>query len=280
VPKGRPVSLLRGLCAMNFRGEAPMRDHDCLQARFREVLAESYAEPTESERYVRLMVLLALQAPPPDPFGLYPRYGELHDRFLQLACSTVAKGAAVEQSFLALYCHLHGYEVPYTAEERRCVRETGGYLSHCGGIAPIVKAGPWIGPETVSGDFGAGNGLQGLLMQVLYPHACTVQIEISSRMVQAGQVLQRWLGIEPDRVRWVVGDILDASPAGMDFVYLYRPVRPVGRGRNFYEHFGRELSRHRKPAVIFSIADCLGPFLPAGFDVFYGDGHLTCYRRR
>jgi hypothetical protein len=256
-----------------------MTDHDLLLARFRDVLAESQAEPTESERYVRLMVLLAQKLPPPDPFGLYPHYGELHDRFLELARSPVADGTAVEESFLALYCHLHGYEVPYTAEERRRVQETGGYLSHCGGIAPIVKAAPWIGPETVSGDFGAGNGLQGLLIQALYPHRCTVQIEISSRMVQAGQALQRWLGIERDRVRWVVGDILDVSPAGMDFVYLYRPVRPVGAGRSFYENFARELGRERKPVVIFSVADCLGPFLPEGFEVFYGDGHLTCYRR-
>jgi hypothetical protein len=249
-------------------------------SRFRKVLAEDQGEPAERERYAQLMALLAEKPPPPDPFGLYPRYAELHDRFLELARSPAADGGAVEESFLALYCHLHGYEVPYTPDERRRVRQTSGYLSHCGGIAPIVKAGPWIGPGSVSGDFGAGNGLQGLLMQVLYPHRCTVQIEISSRMVESGQVLQGWLGIEPGRVRWMVGDILDVSPAGMDFIYLYRPVRPMGEGRRFYERFGTELSRDAKPVVIFSIADCLGPFLPEGFEVFYGDGHLTCYRRR
>ena len=31
--------------------------------------------------------------------------------------------------------------------------------------------------------------------------------------------------------------------------------------------------------VIFSIADCLRGFLPEGFEEFYNDGHLTCYRR-
>ncbi len=56
-------------------------------------------------------------------------------------------------------------------------------------------------------------------------------------------------------------------------------LRPVGEGLRFYEHFGAELERTSHPVVIFSIADCLGPFLPEEFDTFYGDGHLTCYRR-
>jgi len=50
-------------------------------------------------------------------------------------------------------------------------------------------------------------------------------------------------------------------------------------GRAFYERFGAALAASTEPVVIFSIADCLGPFLPEGFEVIYGDGHLTCYRR-
>jgi hypothetical protein len=131
----------------------------------------------------------------------------------------------------------------------------------------------------VLGDFGAGNGLQGLLIQWLHPHRRTVQIEISGRMVEIGRRLQEWLEIPEDRVEWVHGDVLDASPAGMDFVYLYRPVRPVGEGRAFYERFGRELGAATSPVVVFSVADCLGPFLPEGFEIFHADGHLTCFRR-
>jgi hypothetical protein len=154
------------------------------------------------------------------------------------------------------------------------------YLCHPGGLSPILKAGPFIRRTTVSGDFGAGNGLQGLLLQHLYPHKRTVQIEMSSRLVEAGRHLQAWLGIAPERVEWIVGDVSEVSPAGMDFVYLYRPVRPTGAGNRFYESFAAELERAERPAVVFSVADCLGPFLSAGFEAFYGDGHLTCFRRK
>jgi hypothetical protein len=96
-------------------------------------------------------------------------------------------------------------------------------------------------------------------------------------MVEAGRGLQEWLGIPDERVEWVTGDVMDASPAGMDFIYLYRPVRPEGRGRAFYERFAAGLETSG-PVVIFSIADCLRAFLPERFEVFYTDGHLTCYR--
>jgi hypothetical protein len=223
------------------------------------------------------VLLLAGRDPPPDPVGLFPRYAELRETLRETLGGD--DGEAVEEAFLTLYAHLHGHEAPYTPEERRRVDETRGYWCHAGGLSPVLKAGPCIRPDTVLGDFGAGNGLQGLLMQVLDPHRLTVQIEISSRMVESGRALQGWLGIPAERVDWRVGDVLEASPRGMDFVYLYRPVRPVGEGRVFYERFAAELAAEARPVVIFSIADCLREFLPAAFEVFYTDGHLTCYRR-
>ena len=42
--------------------------------------------------------------------------------------------------------------------------------------------------------------------------------------------------------------------------------------------FASELERSTRPLVIFSIADCLRTFLPADFEVFYSDGHLTCFK--
>jgi hypothetical protein len=115
-------------------------------------------------------------------------------------------------------------------------------------------------------------------MQKLAPHARTIQVEISSRMVEIGRQLQRWLAVPEDRVEWVVGDVLTVEASGMDFIYLYRPVRPVGNGRAFYERLASTLERRATPAVVFSIADCLREFLSARFEVFYGDGHLTCIR--
>lgn len=231
----------------------------------------------ERRRLIDLMMLPVTLPPPPDPLGLYPDYSRLRDDFIE---STFTDDPdRVEERFLELYCHLHGYEAPYTSEERRRVDETGGYWCHAGGLSPILKAEPWIGPDTVSADFGAGNGLQGLLMQKLYPHKLTIQIEISSRMVACGKTLQEWLSIDPDRVEWRIEDVLDASPKGKDFIYLYRPVKPVAEGRAFYERFAAELEETGRPVVIFSIADCLKEFLSSAFEVFYHDGHLTCFKR-
>ena len=75
-----------------------------------------------------------------------------------------------------------------------------------------------------------------------------------------------------------MGDVLDAPASGYGFVYLYRPVRPEGAGRAFYERFAREVEGEDEPPVIFSIADCLRDFLSERYEVFYGDGHLTCFR--
>jgi hypothetical protein len=244
--------------------------------RFLDLLSTDGRDPVERGRLVRLMLLLADLPPPPDPLGLFPEYGRLRDGFL--AAASGSDGEALEEAFLALYAHLHGHEAPYTPDERARVDETGGYWCHAGGLSPILKAAPWIGPDTVSADFGAGNGLQTLLMQRLYPHARTVQIEISSRMVEAGRELRGWLSIPDDRVEWIVGDVMDVTPEGMDFIYIYRPVRPEGPGRAFYARFAAAIERSPRPVVVFSIADCLRTFLPPAFEVFYSDGHLTCFR--
>jgi hypothetical protein len=231
----------------------------------------------ERQRLVELMELFAFLPPPPDPVGLYPDYESLKAAFLDAATSGDTE--SLDEAFLSLYCHVHGHEAPYTPEERARVNQTGGYWCHAGGLSPILKAGAHIRPGTVSGDFGAGNGLQTLLMMKLYPHEKTRLIEISSRMVEAGRALMAWLGIDEARVDWMTGDVLDASPRGMDFIYLYRPVKPDGQaGQAFYRRFARELEEQNRPVVIFSIADCLRPFLPASFETFYTDGHLTCYR--
>ena len=246
------------------------------------IFAHDDRPAAERARLVALMRLFAGSPPPPDPYGLYPDFADLQRRFLaavDAADDTSSAPDAVEEAFLTLYCHVHGHEAPYTAAERRRMDDLGGYWCHAGGLSPILKAGEHIGPATVSADYGAGNGLQGLLLQKLYPHRRTVQIELSSRMIDAGRILQAWLGVAEDRVAWVVGDVMDHPPRGLDFIYLYRPVRPGGPGRRFYERFAAELARDRRPVVIFSIADCLRDFLDPSFRVFYGDGHLTCFRR-
>jgi hypothetical protein len=240
------------------------------------ILAQDYSEE-ECDRLARLILLFLELPPPPDPEGDFPNYAEHKERLLR--CAGAGDGEALEEAFLNLYAHLHMHEARYTQEERQVRDEAGGYWAHAGGLSPILKAAPWIHPDTVSTDLGAGNGLQGLLLQYLYPHKRTVQIEISSRMVEIGKRLQAWLGIPTESVEWVVGDVCEQSLDGVDFIYLYRPVRPsTAKGKAFYESLAGLLDRSRGEIVIFSIADCLKAFLSPRFEIFYNDGHLTCFR--
>ncbi len=235
-------------------------------------------EPGEADRLARLVLLFLILPNPPDAQTLFPRFADLRRRLESLAFG--GGGAEIEEAFLDLYAHVHMNEALYTADERRRMDDAGGYWNHAGGLSPILKAAPWIGSDTVSADFGAGNGLQGFLLQVLYPHAKTVLIEISGRMAEIGEGLRKWLGVSADRVEWVVGDVIDVSATGYDFIYLYRPVRPEGPGRDFYARFAREVESQAEPPVIFSVADCLREFLSDRYEVFYGDGHLTCFKPR
>jgi SAM-dependent methyltransferase len=232
----------------------------------------------ERRRLIRLMDLFAGLSEPPGGDRRFPRFAELKEAFVEAAAGT--DGEALEEAFLELYAHLHMHEAPYTPGERRRVDATGGYWSHAGGLSPILRAGPWIQPGTRSVDLGAGNGLQGLLMQKLDPHLVSCQIEISSAMIEIGRDLQGWLGIPEDRVEWRAHDVLETALGGWDFVYLYRPVRPVGPGHDFYTRLAATLAAEDHEVVVFSVADCLGDFLPESFDRFFSDGHLTCFRKR
>ena len=233
----------------------------------------------EAERgqLLRLMMLLSDLPTPPDAAHSFPRYDEYKQHFL--SCAEADDGDALEEAFLSLYAHLHMHEARYTPKERQRMDEAGGYWAHAGGLSPILKAEPWIGSDTVSADLGAGNGLQGLLLQCLYPHRKTIQIEISSEMVELGTKLQAWLGVPAERVEWRACDVCDQVFDGIDFIYLYRPVRPsTETGRGFYGKLAQTLSESHNEVVIFSIADCLKDFLPPSFEMFYTDGHLSCFR--
>ena len=71
----------------------------------------------------------------------------------------------------------------------------------------------------------------------------------------------------------------DEAFDGIDFIYLYRPVRPAtDKGRAFYTRLAKTLDEAPGEVVVFSIADCLRDFLPPRFEMFYTDGHLTCFR--
>lgn len=182
---------------------------------------------------------------------------------------------AIETALARLYCVAHGSGGAYSAEERHAFDALGGYWCHAGGLEPLHLIAPFVGPETRLVDYGAGNGFQGLLIQHLYPHRLTTLVELGGPMIEQGRRLQALLGIPPGRVAWVHANIMDVPPADFDVVYLYRPVRPEGPGRAFYEMLARGLAGARHPVTVVSVADCLRPLLPPAFRVLHDDGQVT-----
>jgi len=240
-------------------------------------VAEGWDEG-EASRLIRLIDILLRLPDPSNSIDIFPDFTELRDRLAR----SIERGEPddIEERLLELYAHIHMNQAPYSGNERRRMDAAGGYWNHAGGLSPILKAASWINKTTVSADFGAGNGLQGLLLQLLYPHARTVQIEISAQAAAIGEGLCRWFGVPADRIEWVVNDVLNVPASGYDFIYLYRPVRPEGPGRDFYTRFAHEVEAEENPPVIFSIADCLREFLSDRYEVVYRDGHLTCFKPR
>ena len=185
-----------------------------------------------------------------------------------------------EIAFLNLYCAIHGAGSQYSSNERLQLDEKKGYFNHPGGISPLMKAELSIQPESVAADLGAGNGLQGLLFQYLYPHRLTIQIELSAEMIRIGQQFQDILGIPSDKVEWINNDIIHIPLDAMDFLYLYRPSKPMENGVQLYQTISRKLQARKRALTIFSIADCLKDYLDSQFSVFYSDGHLTCFEKQ
>ncbi len=182
-----------------------------------------------------------------------------------------------EYALLCLYACLHRAGNRYSPLEIELFKKRNAYSCHPGGLSPLIFAEHFIRPDSVVADLGAGNGLQGLLLQCLYPHRKTLQIEISSELISVGRIFQKILGISDECVEWIHDDIINVSLEDVDFIYLYRPVRPIEGGREVYHIISKKLSTINKPLIIFSVADCLAEFLDERFSVFYSDGHLTCF---
>jgi len=217
-----------------------------------------------------------------DELAARPGIDDIVPSFLRFHGELVAARAggdpdAVEVALARLYCVVHGSGGAYAESERRDFDALGGYWCHAGGLEPLHLIAPFVGPGTRSVDYGAGNGLQGLLFQHLYPHRLTTLVELGGPMIEQGRRLQALLGIPEGRVVWAHANIMDVPPREFDLVYLYRPVRPEGAGRAFYEMFAREVSRARQPVTIVSVADCLKDFLPAAFRVLHNDGQVTIF---
>jgi len=185
--------------------------------------------------------------------------------------------SSLESNLLNLYTQLHGAGSVYSPYERKLLAERKGYSCYPGGLSPLIKAVQFVKPESIVADLGAGNGLQGLLLQCLSPHRKTIQIEISSEMIRIGRIFQQALGISDDRIEWIHDDIINVSIKTADFIYIYLPAKPLEGGKEVYEAIANKLRMMNRPLVVFSVADCLAKFLNGQFSIFYTDGHLTCF---
>jgi len=188
--------------------------------------------------------------------------------------------SSLEYALLGLYIRLHSAGAEYTPSEKERLVKRKGYSCLPGGLSPLIMAERFIRPESIVADLGAGNGLQGLLLQRLYPHQRTLQVELSSEMIRIGRIFQQVLGISSDRVEWIHEDMINVSIEDADFVYIYRPAKPLDSGKDLYQTIARKLAAVYKPLVVFSVADCLSQFLDEKFSVIYTDGHLTCFAKK
>ena len=183
-----------------------------------------------------------------------------------------------ECALLELYLCLHALGSEYSELEHEKLRQAEGISNLPGGMFPIVAASRLLGPDNACMDLGAGNGLQGLLLQSLLPHRKTSQVELSGKMIEAGKMFQRALGINADRVEWICGDIASQDLAGVDLLYMYRPLKPYGKGIELYEEVARRLSALDTEVTVLSVADCLGKFLNKDFNLIYSNEFFSCYR--
>lgn len=179
----------------------------------------------------------------------------------------------LEEAISCLYITLHNMGSIYSEEEKNILRSKGGYLCYPGGFSPLLHAGDFIRKDTVIADLGSGNGLQGLLLQQLYPHKKTIQIELSKEMIRIGKLYQKALGIEQGKIDWINDDIMNANFEEADLIYIYRPARPV-EGAPLYRGIAERLLNLDKDVTVFSVADCLAPFIKDRFVISYDDGHL------
>jgi len=185
-----------------------------------------------------------------------------------------------EEALIHLYLCLHAAGTVYQSWEAETLSGWSGILCHPGGLLPLLLADHLIDATSTTADLGAGNGLQGLLLQVLCPHRQSLLVEISEQMIEVGRLYQRALGIGADRVLWMHQDIAGADTGAADLIYLYRPARPMENGNKLYRILGEKLSSRTRALTIVSMADCLGPFLNPEFGILYHNEFLKIFSSR
>ncbi len=211
----------------------------------------------------------------PDVKRSYPEVLKPADEYVRARDTEDTSGR--EYALLELYLRIHALGSGYSGTEAVRLKNAEGIGNLPGGMFPIVAASRIISHKMTSIDLGAGNGLQGLLLQSISPHKRTIQVELSSGMIEAGKMFQRALGIGPERVKWVCGDITGQVLDAVGLIYMYRPLKPYGDGMGVYEKVAARLSALHSDVMVVSVADCLGKFLSEDFSLIYSNEFFSCY---
>ncbi|PID78457.1 MAG: hypothetical protein CSA42_00315 [Gammaproteobacteria bacterium] len=166
-----------------------------------------------------------------------------------------------ETLLIDLYLLLHKFGCGYSDMEQNFISEKKGIKWLPGGIMPIILTSYLMNEDYVFADLGAGNGLQGLILQSISPHKKTRLIEISESHLMAGRAYAKALGFNNESILFENNDILSSDFKDIDIFYMYRPARPMNGGKNFYIRLSEKFEQMEKEFFLVSVADCFEPFI-------------------
>ncbi|MGM0418988.1 MAG: hypothetical protein ACQEQS_09715 [Thermodesulfobacteriota bacterium] len=182
-----------------------------------------------------------------------------------------------ESLLIELYLALHRSGAGYSRSEDKVLENKKGLKWLPGGLMPLVFASFIIKPEDVFIDLGCGNGLQGTLLKAVAPHRKTRQVELSKKYLETGKIFVEALGLDQSGFSFENNDIGAADISDADFIYMYRPARPMGEGKLFYENLAEKFLSIKKNFYLLSVADCFEPFIRSKYIKIYSNDFLSIF---
>lgn len=182
-----------------------------------------------------------------------------------------------EELLTDLYLLLHRYGAGYSSNEKKFMERSRGLKWLPGGLMPLVLGSYLMRSDFEFCDLGCGNGLQGFLMQALCPHKKTRQVEISESYLKSGNIFLNPLKIDKKKTSFENTDIKDFEMNDTDFVYMYRPARPMGEGAVLYKNLADKFFLNKKNFYLLSVADCFEPFIKGKYEKIYQNEFLSIF---
>jgi hypothetical protein len=203
---------------------------------------------------------------------------DVKDYALELLTAKKNNDLEKREIFLTkLYLLFHRFGAGYTIEEEKFIEKSKGLKWLPGGLMPLVLGSYFMKPEYEFCDLGCGNGFQGILMQVLCPHKKTRQIEIAGSYLKKGEIFLSLPEIDKKKFCFENIDIADFQMKSADFLYMYRPARPMGEGSILYEKLADKFFKAKKSFYLLSVADCFEPFIKCSYKKIYQNEFLSIF---